>query len=44
MRWRDPANKVMAMAMLWQVLYPVPGFLKGFVAKVIASILHWDSK
>ncbi|KAF2171333.1 hypothetical protein M409DRAFT_18448 [Zasmidium cellare ATCC 36951] len=42
MRWRDPANEVMAMAMLWQVLYPVPRFLKSFVAKVVASILDWD--
>lgn len=32
----------MAMAMLNQVLYPVPGPLKGFVAQVFASIVEWD--
>lgn len=34
----------MAMAMLSQVLYPVPRPLKGFVARVFASIVDWDSK
>lgn len=34
----------MAMAMLNQVLYPVPGPLKGFVAHAFASIVEWDSK
>lgn len=32
------------MAMLGQVLYPIPGPLKGFVARVFASIVDWDSK
>lgn len=35
---------MMAMAMLNQVLYPVPGFLKGFVAHAFASIVEWDSE
>ncbi len=43
-RWREDANEVMAMAMLNQVLYPVPGPLKGFVAQVFVSIVDWDSK
>lgn len=43
-RWREDANEVMAMAMLNQVLYPIPGPLKGFVAQVFVSIVDWDSK
>jgi hypothetical protein len=34
----------MAMAMLNQVLYPVPGPLKNLVARVFVSIVDWDSK
>lgn len=43
-RWREDANEIMASAMLDQVLYPIPGPLKGFVAQVFASIVDWDSK
>jgi hypothetical protein len=32
------------MDMLNQVLYPIPGPLKGFVAQVFASVVDWDSK
>ncbi|KAH9823627.1 Glutathione S-transferase [Teratosphaeria destructans] len=41
-RWIDPANHIMAMAMLSQVLYPVPRALRGLVAHVFASIVDWD--
>lgn len=43
-RWREDANEVMALAMLNQVLYPIPGPLKSFVAQVFVSIVDWDSK
>jgi len=43
-RWREDANETMAMAMLNQVLYPVPGPLKNLVARVFVSIVDWDSK
>ncbi|KAK5045932.1 hypothetical protein LTR84_008718 [Exophiala bonariae] len=42
LRWREDANEVMASAMLDQVLYPIPGPLKGFVAQVFVSIVDWD--
>lgn len=32
------------MAMLNQVLYPIPKPMKGFVAQVFVSIVDWDSK
>ena len=44
MRWREDANELMATAMLDQVLYPVPWYLKGLVAHVFTSIVDWDSK
>lgn len=43
-RWREDANETMAMAMLDQVLYPIPKPLKSFVAQVFVSIVDWDSK
>jgi hypothetical protein len=43
-RWREDANETMAMAMLNQVLYPVPDPLKNLVARVFVSIVDWDSK
>lgn len=43
-RWREDANENMATAMLDQVLYPVPGPFKSFVARGFASTVDWDSE
>lgn len=41
-RWREDANEVAAMAMMNEILYPIPGILKPFARKLVASMLDQD--